>query len=137
MSPLPAPTRQEAEHFAREFGYLEALLGAQVSATAGTTPIHITSVPMAEAFLQPIDDIASGDIHATINYIHPPKLAAWVRGSVGDMDLADALDPIASDGRAFGYLVRDIKPVLAARVEQYAEALGLCRTEHGTGRERS
>lgn len=125
MSALTTPTREQAESCVRVFGYLDALLGAQLSATAGQTPIRITSLPMAASFLSPIDEVDAEDLHTTINFINPLKLAGWVRTTIGDIDLADELDAIASDGRAFGYQVRDIKPLLIERLGQYAVAMGL------------
>jgi hypothetical protein len=125
MSTMKIPSPEEARHYVREMSYADALVAAQLSATAGQTPIRITSLPMVEAFLQPIDEMTAADIHTTVNFVNSRKLAVWVRDAVGDLALSDALDEIASDGRAFGYQVRDIKPLLVERLTQYADVLGI------------
>jgi len=123
MGTFSAPTAEQARQFGRVVEYAEAIPGAQLSATVGQTPRKLNGLYMVGAFLQPIDELTSADIHATVNFINPSGLAGWVRETIGDEELGAALSTIAGDGRAFGFQVRDIKPLITERLAQYDEAL--------------
>lgn len=124
MSAFSVPTAEQAAHVTREVEFADAVPAAQLSATAGQTPVRINSLPMLAAFLQPIDEVTYETIHATVNYVNPIGLSEWVRDTLGDAELGEALAAIAADGRAFGFQVRDIKPLVVERLTQYAVALG-------------
>jgi len=124
MSAFSIPTEDLARHLSRVVEYAQALPAAQLSATAGQTPVKITSLPMLSTFLRPIEESSPGDIHATVHYVNPIGLSTWVRDILGDTELGEALAMIAADGRAFGFQVRDIKPLVVERVTQCAAALG-------------
>lgn len=123
MSTLPAPTRDEALNWSRAVELQDAAMGACLTATAGQSPRHLTSIIMIESFLNPIDEVSYENLHDTINYVNPRGLAQWVGRTIGDTALSEALTLIAEDERAYGYQVRDIKPLLGARLKQYAEAI--------------
>ena len=123
--PMSDVTAEQARHFTRVVELTEAAYGAELSATAGQSPRRLTSLPMLEAFLKPFDEVTYENLHDTVNYVNPVGLAEWVRDTIGDAELGEALAEIADDGRAFGFQVRDIKPLIRERLLQYAEALGL------------
>ncbi len=123
MTMFTTPTREQVEHWTRIVDYGDAAIGAQLSATAGQSPRRLMSLPMATEFLSPIDEVTHENLHDTINFVNPIGLAEWVRDTIGDVALGDALAAIAADGRAFGFQVRDIKPLMVERLTQYAAVM--------------
>ena len=128
---LPGPTHEQALHWIRAVELADAAMGACLTATAGQSPRLLTSVIMVESFLNPIDEVTYENLHDTVNYVNPIGLAQWTRDTIGDTALADALAEIAEDGRAFGFQVRDIKPLLGGRLKQYARACSADSGESG------
>jgi hypothetical protein len=119
---LPEPTKEQATHWMRAVDLPDAAIGACLTATAGQSPRHLTSLIMIEAFLNPIDEVTYDNLHDTINYVNPRGLAQWIRNTISDSDLADAVAKIAEDDRAYGFQIRDIKPLIGERLKQYAHA---------------
>ncbi len=118
-------TREEAITFSRTVGYKEALQGGKLAAMAGSQVVELHSVAEVEDFLQVRtgEELAELGQRARIHHLEPKMLAAWVREVIGDVELADSLEAVADTGKAYGYLVPDLKQLLADRLAQYEEAL--------------
>lgn len=123
MSALSLPARDKVLHLVREVSYDEAVPAVELSPSAGASPRMLTTIGQIGAFLQPIDNISSDQIRATVNYVNPVGLAGWVRDTLGDDELGEALALIAADGRAYGLQVHDLKRVIVERLEQYEQVL--------------
>jgi hypothetical protein len=94
-----------------------------MSPTAGHTPWRLTSLPMVYEFLHPVEDVDPENRKASVHFINPAGLAGWVRETVGDAALGDALAAVAADGRAYGLQVLDLKRIVGERLEQYGFVL--------------
>jgi len=121
MMALTPVGRDEALRFTRFIESDEQRLpGAQLAAGSGGRIVAFGSLTEVEAFLVPItpDEIFASGMGGKINHLDPPSLALWVRDTIGDSELADALDGVVDSGRAFGLLVPDMKNLLAERLAQ-------------------
>ena len=49
--------------------------------------------------------------------------AGWIRDTVGDTDLAEALRPYAEKETVTGRQLSNIRPIIRARLDQYKEVL--------------
>lgn len=131
MATFTAPTREQAEYLSREVDFDDAAVGGVLTATAGQSPRSLGSLATVESFLQPIDESSQENMHVNITYINPVGLAGWVRDTIGDTELGNALAAIAADGRAYGFQVRDIKPLIAERLAQYEGVLNAAEVVAG------
>ncbi len=131
MTTFTMPTGKQAEYFSREVDFDDAAVGGVLTATAGQSPRSLGSLAMVESFLQPIEESSHENLHVNITYINPVGLAGWVRDTIGDVELGDALASIAADGRAYGSQVRDIKPLIAERLVQYEAVLRVTEVAAG------
>lgn len=93
---------------------------------AGTRPIRLFSLEEAERFLLLHDGktVALGGAWATLNYVDPSHLAAWIGDVLGDAVLSAGLLEIASSRKPYGFLVPEMKSLIASRIKQCNEALG-------------
>lgn len=115
------PTLEEVTEYTRVVEFADAAIGGELSATAGQGPRRLTSLMMVAAFLKPVGETSEYNLHDTINYINPTGLAKWVRDTIGDVELGEAMLEIAQDGRAFGFQVHDLRSVLHKRLTQYQD----------------
>ena len=114
-----------AERFMRHLEPAEALEAGILTPMAGTRPVRLFSLTEAERFLVAHDGsaVASGSRWATINYVDPANLARWIGERVGDTELASAINEVVATRRAYGFLVPEIKALIAERVAQCEELL--------------
>ncbi len=116
-----------AEKILRRVEATEALEAGILTPMAGTRPVRLFSLEQAERFLVLHDgkQVALGGAWATVNYVDPIHLATWVGEVLGDAELSAALDTIASTRKAYGYLVPELKELIASRIDQAKQALGI------------
>jgi hypothetical protein len=93
---------------------------------AGTRPVRLFSLEEAESFLTVYDSSAvdSAGQWAKVNYVDLNHLAAWIGDTLGDAELAGAVSAIAASRKPYGFLVPDVKSLIAGRIEQAKAALG-------------
>jgi hypothetical protein len=60
-----------------------------------------------------------------VNYVDPDQLSEWVGDVLGDTELSSALHDIAASRKPYGFLVPEMKSLIASRIEQGNKALGL------------
>lgn len=116
-----------AEKLMRHLEPLEALEAGVMTPMAGTRPVRLFSLEEAQSFLI-VYDKSAVDFNgswATINYVDPVQLARWIGETLGDTVLADGLLEIASSRKAYGFLVPDLKNLIASRIEQAKRVLGI------------
>jgi len=101
----------------------EALQAGVLSPAAGTRPVRLFSLEEAERFLAAydMDAIYAVGMRASVNYVDPASLVRWIEGTLGDKELAARLQEIVATGKAYGFLVLDMKALLAERVAQCEE----------------
>ena len=123
---LSALDVEGAERLMRHLGPEEALEAGILTPMAGTRPIRLFGLEEAERFLVIHDGntVALGGAWATVNYVDPAQLATWIGDTLGDQDLADGLQEIASSRKPYGFLVPDMKSLIASRIEQAKQVLG-------------
>ena len=105
----------------------EALEAGILTPMAGTRPVRLFSLDEAERFLTIHDGraVAVGGAWETVNYVDPGQLATWVYEVLGDTELSVALNEIAATRKPYGFLVPELKALIASRVEQCNEVLGI------------
>lgn len=123
MSALGTPSAELAARCLRQVSFSDGLPAAQISPTAGQSPRSLATLRTVELFLQPIDEKDPGNVKDTVNFVNPVGLAEWVRDTLGDRELGEELHRIAKNGRAYGFLVPELKSVIAERLSQYEAAL--------------
>lgn len=96
------------------------LRAAHLSPMAGTNPVKLDSLAAVERFLKPTtaESIFAGGPRTKVSHVDPQSLVAWVRDVVGDAELAEALNEVASTGEAYGRLVPELKRLIAERLEE-------------------
>lgn len=123
----PVISADAANGILRHVEPAQALEAGILTPMAGTRPVRLFSLEEAERFLVLHDGkaVAQGGAWAKIDYVDPEHLATWVGDVLGDQELADALRLIISSRKPYGFLVPEMKSLMAARIGQCREALGL------------
>lgn len=123
---LTIPTPEQAQSFMRSVELKQRLQVGILTPMAGSRPLRLYSLQEVETFLVVQEDIAALLVHAPLSQVHyaePRSLAAWVRQTIGDVELADSLDEIVASRKPYGFLVPEIKALLAERIAQCEEVL--------------
>ncbi len=117
----------KAQSVMRHVGPTEALEAGILTPMAGTRPVRLFSLDEVERFLTVHDgtEVALGGAWATVNYVEPSKLATWVDEILDDKELSAALDDIAKTRKPYGFLVPDLKMLIASRVDQLNDIIGV------------
>jgi len=118
--------REDAARFARVVEPDEQLTVVKMAPMAGNSLMFISSLAGAEAWLKPIsaEEAAGPTASMRIHYVDPGALASWVRDTIGDAELAAALDDVIGTGNAFGLLVPEMKKLIADRIAECRAVLG-------------
>lgn len=116
-----------AEDLLRHVEQTEALEAGILTPMAGTRPIRLFGIEEVERFLILHDGetVALGGAWATVNYVDPTSLATWIGEVLGDQDLSAAVLEVAATRKPYGFLVPELKSVIASRIEQAKEVLGI------------
>ncbi|MBK5211860.1 MAG: hypothetical protein JJE36_06090 [Coriobacteriia bacterium] len=122
---LSAIDIETAQRLMRHFEPEEALEAGILTPMAGTRPVRLFSLEEAESFLVIHNGnlVDSNSKWTTINYVDPATLSRWIADKLGDAELASALDVIIATRKAYGFLVPDMKKLLAERLAQCKELL--------------
>ena len=117
----------KAQAVMRHVGPTEALEAGILTPMAGTRPVRLFSLDEVERFLTVHDGsaVALGGAWATVNYVEPNKLATWVDEILDDKELSAALDDIAKTRKPYGFLVPELKTLIASRVDQLNDIIGV------------
>jgi hypothetical protein len=120
----------QAQSLMRHVDSTEALEAGIITPMAGTRPVRLFGIEEAESFLVVHDGatVAVGGAWATVNYVDPGQLSEWVGDVLGDTELSSALADIAATRRPYGFLVPEMKALIASRIDQCNAALGLVET---------
>jgi len=105
----------------------EALEAGILTPMAGTRPVRLFGIEEAERFLVLHDGktVALGGAWATVNYVDPTQLATWIGEVLGDRGLSAAVLEIAATRKPYGFLVPEMKNLIASRIEQAKQVLGI------------
>jgi hypothetical protein len=124
---LAPVTAEQATKLLRHVEPTEALEAGILTPMAGTRAIRLFSLEEAERFLIIHDGsaLAEGGAWATVNYVDPIHLAKWVGEVLGDQQLSAELATLAASREPFGFLVPELKSLIAARIEQCKKVLGI------------
>lgn len=87
------PSAEDVEHWLRELEYDDRFVGHKMSASAGSSATNMYGLKDAVVFLVGTKwDQVDPDAHKVIvNWIDVKRLVAWLRESVGDVELAEAI----------------------------------------------
>ena len=124
---LAALDVESATNLLRHIEGEEGLEAGILTPMAGTRPIRLFSIEEAERFLVLHDGatVALGGAWATVNYVDPTHLAKWIGEQLGDQVLSEAVLEIAATRKPYGFLVPDLKSLIASRIEQAKQVLGI------------
>jgi len=107
----------------RVVGVFDALEAAELTPTSGPSRRRLTSLRHVALFLSPFDDLDGTNIRASINFLDPKGLSAWIRGIIGDVELADRMDEVISTDKAYAFLVPQLKQLVLERGSQCSKFL--------------
>ena len=118
---------ESAGKLLRHVDQTEALEAGILTPMAGTRPIRLFGIEEAERFLVLHDGktVALGGAWATVNYVDPTQLATWIGEVLGDRELSASVLEIAATRKPYGFLVPDMKSLIASRIEQAKQVLGI------------
>lgn len=122
VAPMSPPTAEEVEYFSRRLDLEHAAVGVEFSRCGGTQPQHIMSFPDSVAFLEPISPYVAWQVHGSAHLIGGSYYENWIRNTVGDRVLADALKPYTENDDAMGKQLASIRPIIRVRLKQYKQA---------------
>jgi len=124
---LAALDVESAGNLLRHVASTEALEAGILTPMAGTRPVRLFGIEETERFLVLHEGktVALGGAWATVNYVDPTQLATWIGDVLGDQGLADGLREIAATRKPYGFLVPDMKSLIASRIEQARQVLGI------------
>lgn len=95
VNALPLPSEDQVRHWSRFLPLDESAVGVLFSRCGGAQPKHLRSFPDSVEFLKPISPYVAYQVHGEVNLIGVEYYAGWIRDTVGDTDLAEALRPYA------------------------------------------
>jgi len=121
---------ESAGTFLRHVESTEALEAGILTPMAGTRPIRLFGIEEAERFLVLHDGktVALGGAWATVNYVDPTQLSTWIGEVLGDRELSASVLALAATRKPYGYLVPEMKSLIASRIEQAKQVLGITET---------
>lgn len=104
-----------------------------MSPMAGIGPVKLESLVALERFLKPITEaqVRDGGPQVKIHHVDPDTMINWVRETIGDPELADALHGVLATGEVYGKLVPQFKQLVADRLAECTELLEPPATEEG------
>jgi len=118
MEPLSVPSREEAALWMREVGIFESLEAAELLSTARPARRLRSLLEVAE-FLVPFEPQDGSVSDAGVNFIDPELLVKWTRQTIGDSELADAMEQLIAKRKAYTFLVEPLQKLVIGRVAQY------------------
>jgi hypothetical protein len=118
---------ESAANLLRHVVSTDALEAGILTPMAGTRPVRLFGIEEAERFLILHDGktVALGGAWATVNYVDPTQLATWIGEVLGDQALSAAVLELAATRKPYGFLVPDMKSLIASRIEQAKQVLGI------------
>lgn len=124
-SELPEMDQVSANRFLTTVEPAHSLKAGVLSPMAGTKKVRILNVRDLERFLvsPSVNKVLNGGPMGSINYVDPSSMAVWIEEVLGDAELATALRAIIDSGRAYGYLVPEMKDLIAHRIKQCEAAM--------------
>jgi len=122
---ITAIDAESAARILRHVDPTEALEAGILTPMAGTRAIRIFGLEEIERFLVLHDGktVAMGGAWATVNYVDPDQLATWIGDVLGDAELSASVRAIAASRKPYGFLVPELKRVIAERVEECTNAI--------------
>lgn len=121
VDPLPAPTPEEVRYYSRVLPFEEQAVGVEFTRCGGAQPVNLASFPLSVEFLKPMSPYIAWQTHGAANYIGVSYYAEWIRNTVGDSVLADAIAPYGETDEAMGVQLDRIRPLIRVRLKQYRQ----------------
>lgn len=121
VPPMPLPTVEEVELFARKLDLENAAVGVDFSRCGGAQPQYLMSFPDSVAFLEPISPYVAWQVHGGAHMIGGTYYIDWIQNVVGDEILASTLRPVVDESEAMGKQLAAIRPIIRVRLKQYKQ----------------
>lgn len=121
VAPLPLPTAEQARYWSRELPFDQQAVGVEFTRCGGAQPVNLASFPLSVDFLKPMSPFVAWQTHGTANYIGVSYYADWIRDTVGDTELADAIAPYGATDEVMGIQLDQIRPMIRVRLKQYQQ----------------
>ncbi|MBN2821602.1 MAG: hypothetical protein JXR33_00220 [Coriobacteriia bacterium] len=116
------PTLDEVVQWIRELEYGQRFVGHAMTPTAGNSVKDIYSMRDLAIFVLGTSwdaPMLADGFKGALNWMDAAKLAAWVRETVGDVELADAIERETSGLETFRDQSMAIAELVKARMVQY------------------
>lgn len=127
---ISTPSVEQAQRTLQDVSVSEIMVGAVLTPRSGQMPARMKNVREISQFLE---DIASKEFSVVsrknIHHLSYERLVAWIRDTINDPELATEVEALTTDGRQFGQLSGEVKALLAKRVEQCEQVLGISTTK--------
>jgi len=132
---LTGPPRAIARDLLEDVPDARGMSGTVMAMRRGAHSVTLPSMEAVESFLEDrsLEEIQALGFDVDVNYVDLADLARWLRETLGDVELADEVAEIASSGRPFGPTAGEVKRLLAERIEQCHEVLGIPTRSFGDG----
>lgn len=123
---FPLPTPELVEHAMRELGYEDRLVGYKMTPSAGNAATDLYNLSQAVLFLvgTPWDaPMLSPGFKGALNWVDVSRLVSWLRQTVGDRELADAIAEQAIDLTSYKAQSDVIVSLVSERMLQYQDVM--------------
>lgn len=119
------PTLEQVEHAFRELQWTERLVGHTMGASTGNMPIDMCGLKDAVVFLVGTswDRINVESHKANLNWVDVERLITWLRDTVGDAELAEAIETEALPLGNYREQNQAIAELVVQRMLQYEAVL--------------
>lgn len=117
---LKMPSEELAARLLSEVEYDERLTGVNMNCLHGPSEVDLYSFATAGRFLymddlEMLHDPTSG---ASLGYVDPKALVRWLEGTLGDHELAEAIDGAVAGLGSYLEMVTPMRQLMAQRLAQ-------------------
>lgn len=122
---FPQPTLEQTQQYTRELEWGEHFIGIEMNPAAGNRDIYIYSLKEAAQFLRygTAGMGLSTGAKASISWFDIDSFVAWIRTTVGDAVLADAIVKATESESAYHGKVQKLGALIDLRYSQLLEMI--------------
>jgi hypothetical protein len=120
LAELAPPSNELAARILTPVSFEQRLVGVRMTPMAGNVEQPIVSISEAAAFLQmaSLEQVIAAGPRASVPYIDPKALQAWVLDALDDQELSKAIEEEVAKGTNYREQADSTRELLKLRVEQ-------------------
>ena len=120
MVDLSSPSKQLAAKILEPVSFKQRLVGVKMTPMAGNVEQPIVSLQEAVRFLRmpSLERVLAAGPRASVPYVDPQVLQAWVLDVISDQELSEAIGEKAAKGQNYREKAESMRELLKLRVEQ-------------------